>query len=459
MKTPYSASTNLNVLFLLTTGLTLQTDAAADEPPPPSTRPSSVTVNQLIEKLNSDRRSERLAAERGLLELGPSILDQLPTPTLLPNAQVRDTVRRIRLELERRKARQAVDASRVSLVGTMTLDEIAAEIAKQTGNVLRISDRDPATRKRAVALAIDDAPFWKAIEELCREADLELAGGATLDNSASPLDGPAVDLVTRANREPAERVSLDGAVRARVAKTSIRELFGDDEHDKLRVAFDFHVEPRLRPLFLKYRGRDINVATGNGRKRLKPLANADDNLELPLGQDGGRISIHSDFRFPKLAPREQALNIAGKLSVQCAAATERIQVSSLKEAKGVIRRRGGVTLSMRNVEVTKGKTGQDVNVQCVVTYDIAGAAFESHRTWINHNRVLIETETDSGFERLAPDSHEVDGQAKGGIMITYTFRNLDDRQLAGTFVYYAPTMIVDVPITFHFKDVRVRDEQ
>ena len=54
-------------------------------------------------------------------------------------------------------------------------------------------------------------------------------------------------------------------------------------------------------------------------------------------------------------------------------------------------------------------------VQIAVSYETGGPAFESHRTWIYHNRVYLETKTGTRIERSKSFTTEL--QADGGVAV------------------------------------------
>src|SRR5438105_4850691 len=109
---------------------------AADVPKTPSTRQLEVDVLQLIADLDAGTRAKRIAAERKLLELGPDVLPFLPAPELLPSFSVRETIRKVRFELERSKARDSVRAARVRLRGSKPFIDWLNDLSRQTGNPL-----------------------------------------------------------------------------------------------------------------------------------------------------------------------------------------------------------------------------------------------------------------------------------------------------------------------------------
>ncbi|MDA1015636.1 MAG: hypothetical protein O3A00_14430 [Planctomycetota bacterium] len=433
--------------------------SSADDARSKPARDLRAAVDQHVAELNAEQRSVRDAAKRALKKLGPAILPHLPPAELLPNEQVRSVIRGIRRELERQKAREAANPSRVDLIGTHSLAEALKSISEQSENGIDHSKLDATSLAERHDFKLTNAPFWAAIDDVCKSAKLEIALGESSERKLPSLS-PTVRLVSRDPNRAITRVNSQHAIRVQVTDASLRPLFGDAEHQKLRIGIEFQVEPRLRPLFLKYRGGDITAAlvAKAGEQVLTSLANLDDSLELPLGEGGRRIAVHADFRVPiAIDANARSVNTRGTLMMQCAAATERIRISNIAASRGVSRRRGGVTLLARQVNVVERDAKLDMSVQCVLTYDVGGPAFESHRTWIFHNQVFLQEPQQPGStaEFIRPASFEIDGQADGGVMVTYQFRGIPPRFRQATFEYHAPTLIVDIPVEFRFDGIQV----
>ena len=89
----------------------------------------------------------------------------------------------------------------------------------------------------------------------------------------------------------------------------------------------------------------------------------------------------------------------------------------------------------------------------MVAYETGGPAFESHRTWFLHNEVYLEDPTGKQY-RLNGGSESMQ-QGEGTLGIEYSFVELPDPLPDFTFVYVAPTLIVDVPIEFEIESVPV----
>ncbi|HVW03142.1 MAG TPA: hypothetical protein VHB77_22465, partial [Planctomycetaceae bacterium] len=216
-------------------------------------------------------------------------------------------------------------------------------------------------------------------------------------------------------------------------------------------------EPRMRPLFLKYAAADIKAQATDGRE-LAP-SNRDAQYDVPLGEGGRFLRGSVDFVVPADEPYPQ-INLRGKLLMQTAAGSEHIRFTNLPRAEGVARRRGGVTVTLQRVAykqseepTSRDAAEQDVSLQVAVVYDTGGPAFESHRTWIFHNEVWLE---DAEGKQLPPNGgYTTELQGDGIVSVTYRFRNVPGRLGDYSFVYVAPTLIIDAPVEFNFTGLPV----
>lgn len=407
-------------------------------------------VGELLQQLDAPTRSARASAERSLLALGSGILKVLPAPELLPSLAVREAVNRIRGELERRHAQESVLASRVTLNGRKPLSAWLEEIREQSRNRVTVHDVGPELLERLQEFMIDRLPFWEALDGLSAKAGIELA----LEQTAGELRLTAARAGDGNRREP---VSYSGPFRIQVNRVQTRRLFGDEQTRLVRCQLQLLVEPRLRPLFLQYNTADLSAETADPQSTGQPALpilplSPSASYELPLS-GGGRIPIQLDFRLPSKS-KSQSMELKGTLRATMAADSEEIRftrLGAMSERRGgpVARRRGGVTATLQRVLIRPGEAdGRDLLLKVALTYDEGGPAFESHRSWMLHNRVFLESpegkpvELNGGFETTL--------QSDGGVALEYRFLGLPGNARDYTFVYVAPTAIIDVPIEFQF---------
>jgi hypothetical protein len=177
----------------------------------------------------------------------------------------------------------------------------------------------------------------------------------------------------------------------------------------------------------------------------KPLTawSPDAKLESPIGNGGREVPVRWDFRFP-VGISAKSISIRGLLHCQIAAATERIVFDQKALVRGAIRRRGGVTVRLRHVDfdpVEENKLNSKIGI--TVSYDDGGPAFESHRSWIFHNAVYLESKAEVRTNFTDFDTTQ---QSDGAIAVDYRWRKINAPADQYQFVYEAPTLILDVPV-------------
>lgn len=393
-------------------------------------------VKELIRDLDADQLTVRRTAQKKLLKLGPRILPYLPPPELMSRLGVRRAVAELRIQLQRRKARASVEPSHVTVAGTRTLAELLSSIATQTGNRIAVDRLSEEIRNRHLSLTLEQEPFWAVMDRVVSDGRLGYRFAEMTDE---------ILLSERKSTDKFSEVAVTHAGSFRVAVESVK--LRARYHD-VRVVMGIVAEPRLRPLFLKYAAADFAGTTDSGQNLLPKNPAA--QLELPLGQGGCYTQLRIDLAESK--SKINHFGLRGQFKVTVAAAEEKIRFTDLPKARNVARRRGGVTVKlveMKSVE-TQGER-HDITIHAAVTYDAGGPAFESHRTWIFHNKVFLETKTGERID--FPGGQRTTLSREGAVLVEYPFRNLKHPLSEYQFVYVAPTLIIDVPVKFEFKRI------
>jgi hypothetical protein len=379
-------------------------------------------------------------------------LTHLPAPDLLPSNSVREAVRRIRVKLEQLRANASVRPAKVAIDQSANVEEIIKQIANQTGNPIDYSGLPTETLSRNLDWPRAEMSFWQAIGELSNRLDLANETEVPFKRlKLTPFFGP--------RRPPLAAIGNSGVFRLEVATSkkiprprtpAVRKF--EQQHDLLRLQLRVRPEPRLRPLFLQFASKEVQFQLGDSAS-LQPLS-TEANYDLPFA-DG---AIPATFQLDYVLPNDQDLRRPGKLigKMRCtlAAGHELFRFPKVAEAVdagrgGVSRRRGGVTVSLTRVAIEE----RTLRVRISVVYDVGGPAFESHRTWFLNNDVYLE----------GPDGRQISlnggtdtvQQGDGTLGIEYTFANLPDPLPELTFVYSAPTLMIDVPLEFQIESVPV----
>jgi hypothetical protein len=408
-------------------------DAALQEPP------VKTRIAGLMRELDADQRARRIRAERELLDLGPSILNELPPPELIPNPAVRASVVKIRKNLELRKATESLQPSRITTAAGISFAEFVKVIEQQTANSIDTKFLTAAELQSPLSQTYQGETFWNALDSTLAKSSIRI------DHNP---DATALRLLPR-EKLPAPwqlGVTRNGPYRIALESLKLRPIAGSTQK-RLRAEISVTPEPRLRALFLKFEARDFSAVTKSGK--ILPPADPDAQLDLPLGEGGHYVCWNLDFLVPADLPADELKNphVSGKATMQIAAGSEHIRIKDLSKADGVARRRGGVTVSVLKVGVHENPGGnRDISVQIQVAYDTGGPAFESHRTWIFHNQVYLEPL--EGDRIPVNGGYETNRQGNGLVGVTYRFTDVKVSLDQLQFIYVAPTLIIDSPLTF-----------
>ena len=407
------------------------------EPSGPDLR---LQVRAAITQLSSPSRADRAKAEQVLTKLGPAILPLLPPPDLLESASVRVAIRRVRVRLEHDAAELSLRPSTVSLAGDFSVEEIVQQIEKQTGNAVSIDELSEAQLKQRSTVNLENSPFWSAIgnvEQTNLAASFDKETGLLTLHSGTSQRRESVTKIDRSFRIVASPFQPRGSV--------------DNPTSLLSTQLGILCEPRLRPLFLKYETNDFKLAHSNGGQLTEPF-NAGAKIEVPLGNGGREARLALSFLTQN--PRPEKASIEGKVTILVAASEQPILFRNLGRAKRVSRRRGGVTVTINDVHfATSSPKSHDARVQLRVSYDLGAHAFESHQTWVFHNRVYLvdpdgkEHGPNGGFTTLH--------QGDGSVAIEYSFKDLPGDPAKWNFVYVAPTLLINVEIPIALLDIPV----
>ena len=434
----------LGLLAVRISAVVPESAAGADEAASPLTA-RRAAVETLIKQLDSKTLAERSRAERSLLDLGPEVLTYLPAPELTSSVAVRESVKLIRVQLERRAARESAQASHVRLAGELTVAALLKELTAQTRNRVELAADARALATQSLRVDFDDRPFWECLDDICARLKLQ-----------SVFNAPQGVLQLRL-RSPKDRVELmvqrTGPFRLAIHSAEVRPIVGSTSTRLLRISGTVGLEPRLRPLFLHFAAADLTARRIDGQQQtegqqLEPW-NPAAKYELPVGDAGRDVPVQFDYVFPQVAESPKgddrlSVDVRGRLAVQLAAGTERIVFDRTAQTPGVSRRRGGVTVRLRDVAfepLPEDRLRAEIKV--TVGYDAGGPAFESHRTWMFHNAVYFENATGQRFDFT---DYDTSLQANGAVGVDYRWEKLAGPATQYHFVYEAPTLILDLPL-------------
>ncbi|MFK7819683.1 MAG: hypothetical protein AB8G99_13270 [Planctomycetaceae bacterium] len=390
-------------------------------------------IRSLVQQLDANRFAVRKAARESLMEIGPRALPFLIEPDNA-SVQLRLELEQVRERLRNQRSVRSLDPSRVTLDGTLTVDQVAAQLTKLTGNPVSVARLSSNVRGQSIAVRFRKTLFWDAISQLSEQ----------LSCGISMADG-------KVHFEPqseGKQRSIAGSNLVRLRQLERKQMIGRSDVSLLRIPLSFTTEPRLRGLFLTAAGTRTTVKSGSGL--VLTGFSPDRTLELPIGGRGEEVSWKHDVIVPA-NQSHKTLKIDGDFEVLMAAGYETFEFENLATAKRRRQSRTGVDLMINDVELDNERG--NLSLTMTVNWKRSIGAFDSYRTWQFHNEAWLRSPNGKRFDFSGP--LRTDGQAGGGVRLTYQFKGVPANLNECVFIYEAPTALKSVRVPFRFDAVPV----
>jgi len=410
----------------------------AEPSPPPAVGPQPAVVRRLVAALNDNQLARREAAERQLLELGPDVLPLLPGEDEPLPAEARQRLTRVRRALEELASRRAAEATRVTLHGNLRLSDTLRELEKQTGN--KLIDFRPRFGQQApdpqLNLALDNAPFWLALDTILDQAGLTLynfhgQSGALAIVAADPQAAPRKERGCYAGLFRFEATQLEALRDLRVA-----------DRNSLKLTLEVTWEPRVRPIVLEQPRSAITATADNGQAI--GVVSPQGRLDVAVQETVNGV----DLVVPLVPPSREVRALAqvrGQLTALVPGRTETFRFTRLHQARNIQQRRGGVNVVLEEVR----KNADLYEIRIVVRFDDAAGALQSHLDWISSNEAFLEG---PGGQRLEQLNFERFREQENEVGFAYLCP-LEGRLEDYAFVYKTPAAIIPMPVRYELKDI------
>jgi len=412
-------------------------DVLADEEPfPQHDRRAKMEV--LLEELRSPDFSQRTAAEKGIEQLGPVILEELPSLSELATPSEKAALQRIRDALEREAIRLRLQPTMVDIQPGVELSALLESWRQKTGN-----DFLPPVSQGAslvVSAPPERLPYWLAIQELSRRQGLR----TEYDDQARRWRFRSASKLNT----PPWRVTTDGAVQGRLRFREVQPV--GERQQLLKYEFELAYEPRLRPLFATFSMADVKFRTSSDQQ--VSAWNPGAQYELLATPSGaplvGRLEVLTSVG---VQPDSVAMTLP--VTVNLSVGSQRLAISQSELAPGARVSQGPVRLRIDRVEWPNEKNDRRLAIEIRVIWEVRGPPFESHRTWVYHNAAYWEESEES---RTAPVQMELLQQSSEGVRLRYEFSEKVLETGSGRFVYEAPTLVTPQERTLHWGSVKDR---
>ncbi len=388
-------------------------------------------LRRIVRRLEADTLAERDAAEKRLIELGPDVLPLLPTVSPTTSGELKVRLQRIRQALESEKIRQYAAASHVTLDGEWMVPDALDEIARQTGNPVRLQFPESVSN-RMVALHADGVPFWHVLQTIMEQADLQLVAFGTTDNEL--VLGPR-----QGSSQPGPW--FDGPVRVDPLFTQSTLNFRSALEGQLQVSALVSWEPRLQPVFLQIPMRELR-AEADGEVYASVTPEASPEIPLNVGGSSTQIDLLLD-RPPRSVARLDSLR--GRLVIAIPSEKHRFEFERFSSGARQSQRYGDVTVILEGAR----RNGPVWEFRILVEFGSPEGALESFRGWILSNEAFLLGPGERRLENVGFQTYAVTPTAVG---IAYLFQiNGDPDQYR--LVYESPAGILRHAVDFELKDI------
>ena len=398
-------------------------------------------VRRLVRQLDAGELDVRNHAEEELLRLGPTVLESLPKEAS-GSAELQQRIERVREALEKRASDQAMQGSKVSLSGMLNLEEVSAEIEKQTGN--KIIDYRKCFGQNVTnpqfKLEIKNAPFWQAMDAMLDSTNMSVY-------QYSGKDGLAIIDRPEDESPRTQRAAYAGPLRLEATKVSAERHSASKKPGTLKVTLEIAWEPRLSPIAFVQTLKELEAIDDQGQKLQVDVQDA--TLEAPV--PGGGTAV--EMLLPFVPPPRSAKTIAslkGTLTALLPGKVEAFEFDHLDQAakpqfQPLAKKQSGATVTLEQVR----KNNEVWEIVIRLRFDDAANALESHRGWALENDAYL----------IGPDKQKIDNAGYHSTLRTQNELGMAYQfELPGgiegyTLIYKTPSSIHVLQLPFELKNL------
>ena len=400
-------------------------------------------VKRHVRLLNSRELTQREAAEKSLVELGPEALPFLPATNDRMPAETVDRLVRVRQALMRQGVEDSAKATLVTLSAQqMPLDKALESISKQTGNQVIDHRQEQGERASGVRLSFDivKKPFWQALDGLLDDTGLSIYNYGR-DRALYVVNRPAGQAPRGA------LVSYSGPFRVAPARFEAMSDLQNPANRSLKLFLEVAWEPRLHPINLVQPLAAVQAVGSDGDVS---LVGGQGEPELNPGSESSAVEIPVVFALP---PRKVSAiaTLKGRIKAMVPGPAEEFRFTELPiakagiDAKRVEQRKAAVTVFIDRVR----KNNDAWELEMRAKFEEPADSLESHRGWVFENEAYLE---DAKGDRVTPSSYEQTREGRDEIGFKYLF-DVPEGLAGRTFVYKTPLAILELPIEYEFHDL------
>ena len=389
-------------------------------------------MRKVLRQLESDTAADRDAAEKRLIEMGPTVVPFLPEINSNTSGETKIRLERIRKVLQTTKIETYFEASSVTLSGKMPLSEALAALTKQTGNKISF-ERAESTPSTEVELKADKQPFWKVLDDLMTQAKLRL-------NTYSSMEG--IVLMPDDSVLPGAEPHFSGPFQINVVSTQCSKPFYGRSDGLLDVSLQVAWEPRFKPIYIELPMNKMKLKVA-GTDEISS-ANSEANPEIPVNSEGAVAQI--DLQFPR-PPRsvDKIDKLSGEFVMAVPSEKHKYVFEKFGNGKRQMEKYGEVTVTLENAR----RNGSVFEMRVLTEFDAAQGALDSFRGWILQNRAYLIDGKQNRLENVGFNMYSSNGTSVG---VAFMFQLTADPN-EYTMIYESPGMITKQSVKFELSDI------
>ena len=313
------------------------------------------------------------------------------------------------------------------------VSDALTKLREQTGNV--VVDRRKAHTDLKIKLALDNAPFWQALDAIAAAAGCSISTYQT-DGQVALVDGVA----------PSVPTLHQGIFRVRVKGLLVAREF-EAETSWCTLTLEIAWEPRFEPLYLD--AGPLQVTYGVDAKSVRRQVKAAAQGKVAVT---GRNALEVEFRLPaphrsvgqieSLSGQFQLLGPGKMLSFAFP------KLKPLKKSEGPVQQsQDGVQVSLAEVKTASKRWFVEVHID----NPKGNPPLESYQSWLGNNRIWLEKGDQVLTPRLGDWEERLVTDTRAEIV--YSFVAPAGSPGDWTLHYRTPGRIGIVDVPFSFKNL------
>ncbi len=417
-------------------------------------------IEKLVKALGETSVTQRNAAEKELLKLGPDALPFLPETTKSPETKMR--LNRIRVALERQNVEDSLEAGSVSIrdftgKGEIPVSRISEILTKQTQNTVEFSLPEEAVFKLPKKEA-ETLPFWEFLDSFCDEFHL---APQSLPGKKGLKLAPSLRTTAR-NAKKNPRVAYLKPLRLEPLKVTSSVLLSNEKLSAI-LQLEMAWEPRILPVFAYLKLSEAEFFANGKLMADSPRKMPETEYEILIGAEEVRALCELPISGSLIPTGAENMTLRGTLSTVACGTWKDFVFTELEEKLNrnfppISHRTAAALVTLSDLRSEIETENADDTVSYLVAtlryrYEESHEAMESHRTWIYENDAELVL---PNGERIASERSEMLRQTPNEIAtdIYFPISEALRKNLSGCkLVFPRPCGIYEVEMPFELREI------